>query len=96
MELKTPVAIYDRGANAKREYNEYGEFLRISMWDGDVRLPSIPLEDPLKAQDAAFLCVVDAGAMDRSSSEFVVGVIGVLEAIAESLRGGGIPMRVNQ
>ena len=96
LEMKTPVAIYDRGANAKREYNEYGEFLRISMWDGDVRLPSIPLEEPLKVQNAAFLRAVQAGTMERSDGDFVVGVVRVLEAIAESLRRGGAPVRVSE
>jgi hypothetical protein len=70
------------------------EFLRISMWDGDVRLPSIPLEEPLKTQDLSFLRAVEAGTMDRSGGEFVVGVVRMLEAIAESLRRRGAPVQV--
>ncbi|HEV2523216.1 MAG TPA: Gfo/Idh/MocA family oxidoreductase [Candidatus Acidoferrales bacterium] len=95
LELNTPVAIYDRGANAKLEYNEYGEFLRISMWDGDVRLPSVAREEPLRTQDMAFLRSIREGTVDRNGCEFVVGVVRVLEAVAESLRRGGDPVRVS-
>jgi len=40
----TPVACYDKGADFQRDYHDYGEFLRISNWDGEVRLPRVDWE----------------------------------------------------
>jgi predicted dehydrogenase len=96
LEMSTPVAIYDRGANATQEYSNYGEFLRISFWDGDVRLPKVHLEEPLKVQDRYFLKAIQRGAIERSDGEFGTGVVGVLEAISQSLKRNGIPIQINK
>ena len=37
------------------DYGDFGEFLRLSTWDGDVRLPKVGSEEPLKAQARQFL-----------------------------------------
>lgn len=95
MELSTPVAVYDKGAQfGGKSYPEYGEFLRLSMWDGDVRLPKVELEEPLKAQARAFLEAVRRGKAARSGPEFSAGVVRALEAAQKSLRSGGRPVRV--
>jgi len=41
LELSNPVAIYDKHAEATQATADYGEFLRVSMSDGDVRLPKV-------------------------------------------------------
>lgn len=92
LELNTPVAIYDRGANAEQEVNGYGEFLRISMWSGDVRLPKVELEEPLKVQAREFLRAVRGNGANRSEGAFGMGVVSTLEAIAASLRVNGAPV----
>jgi predicted dehydrogenase len=94
LELNTPVAIYDRGANAEQEANGYGEFLRISMWSGDVRLPKVELEEPLKAQAREFLRAVRGSGVNRSEGAFGMGVVSTLEAIAASLRVNGAPVHL--
>lgn len=95
MELATPVAVYDKGAVAKDgPYPEYGEFLRLSLWEGDVRLPKVDLEEPLKAQDRAFLEAVRTGRLDRSDPDFSAGVVAALEAAARSIKKGGAPEKV--
>lgn len=94
MELSTPVAVYDKGAHFGKSYPEYGEFLRLSMWDGDVRLPKVTLEEPLKAQARAFLEAVRRGKAERSGPDFSAGVVRALEAAQKSMRAGGRPVRV--
>ncbi len=94
LELTTPVSIYDRGAEAMPASNEWGEYLRISMWDGDVRLPKIKHSEPLKAQDLSFLEAVRTGKIDRSGGDFALGAVRVLEAINKSLEVGGAPIKV--
>lgn len=96
LDLNSPVAIYDKGANAKQEYNNFGEFLRINMWDGDVRLPKIRLEEPLRAQDRYFLDVIRNGGIQRSDGRFALGVVRVLEAVSDSLRGHGTPIKLRK
>lgn len=96
LELTTPVAIYDRGAKTTPHSSEFGEFLRIALWDADVRLPKIEPEEPLKAQGRHFLdTVADRRLVNRSSGEFAVGVIKTLEATTASLKAGGRPVSVN-
>jgi predicted dehydrogenase len=90
-----PVAIYEKGANAK-EYTGFGEFLRISMWDGDVRLPKVQADEPLKIQDRYFLEAMQQGTLARSNGSFSVGVVRTLEAISESLKAGGARVRLSE
>jgi len=96
MELSTPVAVYDKGASYddKKTYPEYGEFLRLSLWEGDVRMPKVELEEPLKAQDRAFAEAVRSGRLSRSGADFAVGVVETLEAAARSMKRGGAPEKV--
>jgi predicted dehydrogenase len=94
MEPNTPVAIYDRGANAQQEYNDFGEFLRISMWNGDVRLPRIQSEEPLKLQSLEFVNAIRQKHAFRSDGTFSLGVVKALEAIGKSLRINGAPVQV--
>lgn len=94
LELNTPVAIYDKGANTTPAYSDYGEFLRVSMWEGDVRLPKINLEEPLKVQARAFLDAIRRGIVERSDGDFSVQVVRTLEAASASLARGGSPVQV--
>lgn len=94
LEVNTPVAIYDRGANAQQEYSDFGEFLRISMWNGDVRLPRIQLEEPLKRQSLEFLNAIRQKHAYRSDAIFALGVVKALEAVRKSLEIHGAPVQV--
>jgi len=85
LELNTPIAIYDKGVNKTQERGDYGEFLRIAMWDGDIRLPKVKAEEPLKAEAVYFLQAIRKGSVGRSDGRFSAGVIKVLEAISASL-----------
>jgi predicted dehydrogenase len=95
LELNTPVAIYDSGANVAQEYSDYAEFLRISMWDRDIRLPKIQMEEPLKLQDRYFLEAIQQGNIERSDGVFALGVIKTLEGIAKSLKLNGSPVQIS-
>jgi Predicted dehydrogenases and related proteins len=95
LELTTPVAIYEKGVDVQNTANDYGEFLRMAMWDGDVRLPKIQLEEPLRVQARYFLNAVRQGLqLERSGPQFSVGVVRVLEAIAKSIAAHGQPVAI--
>jgi predicted dehydrogenase len=89
LQLTAPLAILDKGASAIQDYGDFGEFLRLSTWDGDIRLPKVRSEEPLKAQARHFLDAVLGGPVRRSDGAFAVGVVRTLEAVAASIRAGG-------
>jgi predicted dehydrogenase len=95
LELSNPVALYDKRAAAEPTYSDYGEFLRISMSDGDVRLPRVELEEPLRAQARAFLAEIRDGSGDgRAAPSEALKVVRTLEAVGRSLRAGGARVSV--
>lgn len=94
--LGTPVAIYDRGAQLVPEIANFGENQRVAMWDGDVRLPKVESEEPLKVQDRYFVDAIRQPTEIRSAGEFSVAVVAVLEAVERSLAEGGRPVEVER
>jgi predicted dehydrogenase len=96
LQPSSPIAIYDKGAMTVPEYQDYGEFLRLSMWDGDIRLPSVRPDEPLKLQAMEFLEWIRSGRTTRPGSEFNAGIIKVLEAADVSIKHGGIPVKVER
>ncbi len=94
LQLNAPMAIYDKGARAVHDYRTFGEFLCLSTWDGDVRLPKIPSEEPLRAQARQFLDFLERGRVERSDGAFALGVVKTLEAVAASIRSGGSTKKV--
>jgi predicted dehydrogenase len=95
LQLGAPVACYDKRANLKVQYADYGEFLRVSTWEGDVRLPRVGTEEPLKMQTRYFLNAVQKGSIQISDGNFAVGVMRTLQAIACSLQQKGKPCMVH-
>ena len=97
----SPIAIYDKGAMTVRDYGDYGEYLRLSTWEGDIRLPRVRPDEPLKLQAIQFLewlrdGHIQNGHAGHCGSEFNLGVIRVLEAVEVSIRQGGTPVAVER
>jgi len=89
LDRTSPVAIYDRGARAAREESGNDRLPKPTTWDGEVRLPQVPVIEPLRAQDESFLRAVRTGRVERSHGPFSADVVLVLSAICESLRQEG-------
>jgi len=83
--LSNPVAVYEKSVNTEKEVTDYGEFLRLSLVEGDVRLPRVNTDEPLKSQALSFLQAIRSGRVDRAGGEFGAGVVRVLKQIEESL-----------
>jgi predicted dehydrogenase len=95
----SPIAIYDKGAMTVEDYGDYGEYLRLSTWEGDIRLPRVQPDEPLKLQAIEFLTWLRDGHLrhgytGRSRSEFSLGIVRVLEAIDASMKQDGSPVEV--
>jgi predicted dehydrogenase len=95
LQATAPIAIYDKGVNTVQDYGDFGEYLRLSMWEGDVRLPKVHFGEPLKIQAEEFLKSLQNGYSERSDGTFGLNVVKVLEALTISMRQGGSPTRVS-
>jgi predicted dehydrogenase len=84
--LSNPVAVYEKSVQTNPEGTGYGEFLRLSMLDGDVRLPKVQADEPLRAQDSAFVRAVHDGKVPRSDGVFGTRVVRTLLMIENAMR----------
>jgi predicted dehydrogenase len=87
-----PVHIYDKGIVLEPYYKDYGQFQLLAR-EGDVTIPRVSPEEPLRVQNAHFLRAVGQG-MDRRDSHMAIGVLRTLEAVTASMRAGGAPIHV--
>ena len=85
-----PITIYDKGVDRPQEYSDFAHF-QLLLREGDITIPKIKLEEPLKVQDAFFLRCIQEGRLTMNDGPFAVQVVKVLEAIDESLRNQGAP-----
>jgi predicted dehydrogenase len=90
-----PISIYDKSVVREQYYDDYGQFHLLAR-EGDLTIPRVPPQEPLKVQNQAFVSAVRSGRVDKSDGPFAVGVVRVLEAIAQSLAQGGTPVEVTR
>jgi predicted dehydrogenase len=89
-----PVMVFDKGVTKKpREYANYGEFQLLAR-EGDVTVPRVPPQEPLKAQAMAFLEALEDPTKVRSDGRVGAQVVKVLAAINESMARGGAPVKI--
>jgi predicted dehydrogenase len=85
-----PIQIYDKGVDRPPDYEDFGQFHLLTR-EGDLTIPKVKLEEPLRTQDRFFLEAVRSGRLEFNDGAFAVGVQKVLEAISASLeKGGGV------
>lgn len=87
------LKIFDRGYDRPPEFKQFAEFLTLR--DGDVHIPHVPMAEPLRAELRHFLDCVATGATPETDLVSALRVLTVLEAAQESLRNGGIPLRIS-
>ena len=88
-----PIHVYDKGVVREPYYDDYGQFHLLAR-EGDITVPRIHAEEPLKLQNAAFLECVRSGAAPVSDGPFSTGVVRVLRAVGESMRRRGAEVAV--
>lgn len=87
-----PVSIYDKTV-VKQDYDTFGTFQLLAK-EGDLTIPRVAPQEPLKVQNQRFLDCIRAGKIDFSDGRFSIGVVKVLAAIEKSLKGGGAPVNI--
>ena len=92
------IRIFDARVERPPHYDTFGEF-QYSYHYGDVHLPYIKQEEPLKVECQHFLDCIRNGTTPLTSGQQGVELVEILEASTESLkRGGGavnLPYRQN-
>lgn len=89
-----PVMVFDKGVTKKpREYADFGEFQLLAR-EGDVTVPRVPPQEPLKAQAVAFIEALGDRSKLRSDGRVGAQVVKVLSAINASMAQGGAPVKI--
>jgi predicted dehydrogenase len=89
-----PITIYDKTVVRQENYEDFGQF-QLLLREGDITIPKVRLEEPLKVQNRFFLRCVAEGRLPMNDGPFAVDVVKVLEAIEKSLKSGGAPSPVS-
>lgn len=90
-----PVMLFDKGVVAKRqEYADFGEFQLLAR-EGDVTVPRVPAEEPLRSQSRAFVEALDAPEKLQSDGRVGADVVRVLAAINQSMASNGAPVKLS-
>lgn len=84
------LRIYDKGYDPPPPFTEYGEFLTIR--DGEVRIPRLPMQEPLRLQHQAFLRAIADRRPPATDLDSGARVVAVLAAAQRSLAQDGRPV----
>jgi predicted dehydrogenase len=88
MELERKVTVYEKGPWKRAE--SYGEWQTRS---GDIYIPKIPTDEPLKLECQEFLRLIAGEGDRRKVAEDGARVVRALDRLTESLNGGDPPDR---
>ena len=86
------LRIYDKGYDRPPHFTEFAEYLTIR--DGDVHIPQLPMEEPLRLQLRHFLDCLATGRPALTDLASGQRTIATLAAAQRSLARGGIPVTV--
>ena len=88
-----PITIYDKTVVRHENYEDFGQFQLLAR-EGDITIPKVRVEEPLKVQNRFFFKCLGEGRLPMNDGAFAVDVVRVLEAIEKSLKSGGAPALV--
>lgn len=92
MEASEKIRVYDKGVNFTGNYSAYGEYLSLRI--GDILIPNIKNQEPLKLECQHFIDCILNDKTPRSDGEDGLKVVRVLNAAQESLKQGGLPVNL--
>lgn len=90
--LSEPIRIYDKKVEEERSDVPFVDTFasyRLSVRDGDIVIPKVPMSEPLRAEVDHFLECVDSGSRPLSAGAEGLSVVRALDAITRSLAAGG-------
>lgn len=87
------LKIYNKGVDRPTTFTEYAQFLSIR--NGDIYLPHVPMTEPLERECAHFIECVAHGTKPRTDGNSAMRVVEVLEAAQQSLETNGAPIKLS-
>lgn len=84
------LRIYDKGVLQEPSYSSFGEFHHV-VRSGEVRIPPIKGDEPLREQARHFARAVIEGSRPLSDAWDGARVVAIMDAIDRSLRNSGAP-----
>ncbi|RMG52075.1 MAG: gfo/Idh/MocA family oxidoreductase [Acidobacteria bacterium] len=90
-----PVQIYDNRIISHPYYSDFGEFQLLTR-EGNVTIPHVHMEEPLKLQSQYFLTCIRTGHIRLCTAHQGVDVVRVIRAVEESLEHQGKPIEVDR
>lgn len=92
MESTEKMRIYDKGAYRKGTYLGYHE--AITLRTGDIQIPFIKMQEPLKIECQHFIECIQQNKKPISDGADGLAVLKVLDAAQKSLNQGGMPIEI--
>lgn len=89
VETREKLKVYDKRVETPTYTNNYGEF-QLSYRYGNITIPRISLDEPLKVESIHFADCVLHGRRPRSDGQVGLKVIKVLESADKSLQNEGV------
>ena len=89
------ITIYDKTVIREPYYDSYGEFQLLAQ-EGDITIPKLPAEEPLKRQARFFVDALEKKNATVCSGERGWDVVRTLEAINDSMLNGGAAVPVER
>jgi len=89
-----PVTLYDSGIVPEPYYESWGAF-KMHARKGDLTIPKVPVEEPLRRQAESFLRVVAGKEQNLCGPDFSIGITRALNAVNESIRRNGSPISLD-
>ena len=84
------LRVYDKGVDRPPAFTEYAQFLSIR--NGDIHIPQVPMVEPLERQTSHFLECIAQGKRPMTDGHSGLRVVRVLEAAQKSLESDGAPV----
>lgn len=92
MEAAEKIRVYDKGAYVRKSVESYAEAITLRM--GDILIPKIPSDEPLRLECQHFVDCVIKDLRPRSDGADGLRSVRVLEAGSESLKRSGKPVNL--
>ncbi len=89
------VRVFEKGVTTAKEPMTFGEH-QLSIRDGDIIIPNVPVSEPLKAQVIEFIDCMRQGKKPLSDGNSGLDVIRVMEAVDTSVAKNGEPVQIKK
>ena len=86
------LRIYDKGYDRPPQFTQFADYLTLR--DGDVHIPQLSMEEPLKLQLRHLLDCVATGARPTTDIGSALRIVATLEAAQRSLASDGVPVNL--